>query len=342
MSTSTTGRCSSCRWRCRMRRSARPPGRAICSASLLHFANCLLAYGLYRALLRPAGHGGGAGAALRRPPGLLGGGAVGVRRRRAGRDVLHARDRAPARSPRRAAAGGRGCASAAAAALRAVVQGVRRARRGDGRGLRPGRGARPRLAPAAGACAGATPRSCRRCCSTLALRLRALGGALPGVEAVPPDARRDGAQRGGAAAAVRRRPGSGPFDLNMYHDFDAVHSLAAPRFAAGAPARDRGAPAASPPPRAGIGRRRSASLWAAIAVAPHLLIRWPQLNVFAERYLYLPSIGIFLAVGYGWERVRRAPRRAGAARRRRWRLVGAAGRCSSSSTSAARATGATS
>jgi len=36
--------------------------------------------------------------------------------------------------------------------------------------------------------------------------------------------------------------------------------------------------------------------WAAVAVSPYLLARWPQLNVFAERYLYVPSIGVLAAV----------------------------------------------
>jgi tetratricopeptide (TPR) repeat protein len=35
-------------------------------------------------------------------------------------------------------------------------------------------------------------------------------------------------------------------------------------------------------------------MWAAVMVAPYLIARWPQLNVFAERYLYLPSVGIYL------------------------------------------------
>jgi tetratricopeptide (TPR) repeat protein len=50
------------------------------------------------------------------------------------------------------------------------------------------------------------------------------------------------------------------------------------------------------------------------AAAPHLLVRWPQLNVFAERYLYLPSVGALLVAGYvgalWWERGREVePRR---------------------------------
>jgi protein O-mannosyl-transferase len=79
-----------------------------------------------------------------------------------------------------------------------------------------------------------------------------------------------------------------------------VHSLAAPRVVAGAAM----AVATALLFAATAQRQRPAAfgiLWAAIAVVPHLLIRWPRLNVFAERYLYLPSIGLFLVVGYGWE-----------------------------------------
>jgi hypothetical protein len=85
-----------------------------------------------------------------------------------------------------------------------------------------------------------------------------------------------------------------PIDLNMYHDFDAVGSVREPAFVAGV----------------GISllwlgltlacsrRHRGAAFglaFAAVAVAPYLLARWPQLNVYAERYTYLPSVGLLLA-----------------------------------------------
>lgn len=135
-----------------------------------------------------------------------------------------------------------------------------------------------------------------------ALRFNALGGALPGFDAVP--LTRAGMLLNAVALLPHyARTWLWPFDLNMYHDFDAVHALSAPRVVAGASVAAAAAllfgltVRRHPPAAFGI-------LWAAIAVAPHLLIRWPQLNVFAERYLYLPSIGIFLAAGYGWEHLR--------------------------------------
>jgi len=85
------------------------------------------------------------------------------------------------------------------------------------------------------------------------------------------------------------------FEPNMYHDFAAAQGLTDPRFAYGLAAIVVGAITAlatwrsRPIVRFGL-------LWAAITVGPYLLVRWPQLNVFAERYLYLPSIGIYAAI----------------------------------------------
>jgi protein O-mannosyl-transferase len=127
------------------------------------------------------------------------------------------------------------------------------------------------------------------------LRVRALGGALPGIEGVPLTS---GAMLLNAVALLPdyARTFGWPFDLNMYHDFDAVGAWTDPR-AVGGVALILGGTAWC---AATLRRQRAAAFgvaWAAIAVAPHLLIRWPQLNVFAERYLYLPSVGIFLALG---------------------------------------------
>jgi tetratricopeptide (TPR) repeat protein len=133
------------------------------------------------------------------------------------------------------------------------------------------------------------------------LRLRAIGGALPGIETVPLTR---GALLLNAVALLPEyaRTFCWPFDLNMYHDFDAVSALAEPRVVAGGALAAAGALLCA----GALRRQRAAAfglLWAALAVAPHLLVRWPQLNVFAERYLYLPSVGLFLALGSAWERV---------------------------------------
>ena len=148
----------------------------------------------------------------------------------------------------------------------------------------------------------------------VALRIHALGGILPGIGSVPLTPY-EMLLNAAALLPQYARSFLWPFDPNMYHDFDAVHSLAAPRFVAGvliaiavivaiAVTARRHAPAAF-----GL-------LWAVIAVAPHLLVRWPQLNVFAERYLYLASLGLFLRIGYAWEHVR--PHLAPPARRAAW------------------------
>jgi tetratricopeptide (TPR) repeat protein len=135
-----------------------------------------------------------------------------------------------------------------------------------------------------------------------ALRMHALGGMLPGIGSV---ALSPSEMVLNAPALLPQyvRSFLWPFDPNMYHDFNAVHSLAAPRFVVGA------CIAAAAIALIAVTAQRHAPaafglLWAAIAVAPHLLVRWPQLNVFAERYLYLASVGLFLAIGYGWECVR--------------------------------------
>lgn len=130
----------------------------------------------------------------------------------------------------------------------------------------------------------------------LALRLSALGGALPGIETVP----LTNVEMLLNAVALLPRFASTllwPFDLNMYHDFDAIHAVGGTSFWLGAGILLAGAFTFL----LALRRHRAAAFgiaWALLAAAPHLLIRWPQLNVFAERYLYLPSVGIFLAFGY--------------------------------------------
>jgi protein O-mannosyl-transferase len=145
----------------------------------------------------------------------------------------------------------------------------------------------------------------------LAMRIHALGGFLPGLETVPMS------RLEMIANAVGLLPDYvstffWPFDPNMYHDFDAVKGLADPRLLAGAAVLATGAALAALSVRSH--RVFAFGLaWAFVAAAPHLLVRWPQLNVFAERYLYLPSVGLFLSFGYAVAMLRprlgRLPRR---------------------------------
>jgi len=86
------------------------------------------------------------------------------------------------------------------------------------------------------------------------------------------------------------------FDLSLYHEFAPPTGLDDPRVQTGAmlltasalvflgTVRDR--------PMTAFG-----VLWAAIAAAPYLLVRWPWLDVFSERYAYLPAVGVALACG---------------------------------------------
>jgi tetratricopeptide (TPR) repeat protein len=82
----------------------------------------------------------------------------------------------------------------------------------------------------------------------------------------------------------------------MYHDFDPVRGFADPASIGGiAMIVVAGCVFVA------TLRRKStvafAVAWMAVTTLPYLWIRWPQLNVFAERYLYLPSIGLFLLAG---------------------------------------------
>lgn len=98
------------------------------------------------------------------------------------------------------------------------------------------------------------------------------------------------------------------FDLNVYHDVATATGYDDPRFQTGAllalaafltflgTVRDRTAAAF------GIA-------WAAIAMAPYLLARWPWHEVFAQRYTYLPAVGVMLACG-GLLQLEREPGRA--------------------------------
>jgi tetratricopeptide (TPR) repeat protein len=126
-----------------------------------------------------------------------------------------------------------------------------------------------------------------------ALRLHALGGWVPGLRDVALG-RRDLALNAVALVPEYVRGLLWPTDPNLYHDFDAIHAPT-PAFWWGALAV-----AALATGVAATWRRRPVVafglLWAAVATAPQLVVRWPRLNPFAERYLYLPAIGMFLVV----------------------------------------------
>jgi hypothetical protein len=135
------------------------------------------------------------------------------------------------------------------------------------------------------------------------LRLRALGGALPGFEAVSLTTVELAIN---AVALVPRYVATflWPVDLNMYHDFDAIHSVWHGRFVAGL-----GVLVLSALMIVACWRRHAVVsfgvAWMLVTVSPHLLARWPQLNVFAERYLYMPAVGAFLIAAYALQRVPR-------------------------------------
>jgi tetratricopeptide (TPR) repeat protein len=143
----------------------------------------------------------------------------------------------------------------------------------------------PRCAAAAGALLAAG--------SYLALRRHALGGILPGAEQLELST---WPLLLNAFALLPKYllTYAWPFDLNMYHDFEAVTSVRDPDFLAGA------AIAAVFTGTALACARRLPIVtfgicFAAQAVVLYLFVRWPQLNAFAERYLYLPSAGLLLA-----------------------------------------------
>ena len=181
---------------------------------------------------------------------------------------------------------------------------------------------------------------CRRWRSTSRCASTRWAESSPASSSVPLTPSRDAAQRDGAAARSTRNRFFWPFDPNMYHDFDAVHSLAAPRFAAGAAVA------------AAVGRRarRAARAHRAGGVrscsGPRL--RWRRICSCAGRSsTSLPSVTCTCPRSVSsspsatpGSDAAPAPRASGAPRRRGWRRW-ACWRCSSPSTCAARATGTT-
>jgi len=143
----------------------------------------------------------------------------------------------------------------------------------------------------------------------IVLRNAALGGMLPGVSQLELTATEL------LLNAVALLPHylatfTFPTDLNMYHDFNVVRSPSDPTFVYGC------AIAAAWLLATSVAWRRSPAaafglLFAGLAVAPYLLVRWPQLNAYAERYTYLPSFGIILAGVDVVRRLRPSPLRRG-------------------------------
>jgi len=140
-----------------------------------------------------------------------------------------------------------------------------------------------------------------------AFRLHALGGWVPGLDRVPLT-RTELLLSAVALVPQYVTTFLRPVGLTMYHDFEPSRAVD-PRVWAGLAAIGGWAVAVA------LARRRApvvalGLLWAAVGVAPQLLVRWPELNVFAERYLYLPAAGLFLALAWT---VRRVPPRVVAA-----------------------------
>jgi tetratricopeptide (TPR) repeat protein len=134
------------------------------------------------------------------------------------------------------------------------------------------------------------------------LRMHALGAAVPGFNYVPLTAH-ELVLNAVALLPQYARTFLWPLDLNLHHDFEAVHGIGNWPFAMGT-ALLLGAVLAFacsvrayPPVAFGVA-------WALLAVAPYLLVHVPQGNVFAERYLYDPAFGACVVLGYGWSRLR--------------------------------------
>lgn len=128
------------------------------------------------------------------------------------------------------------------------------------------------------------------------LRLHALGSAVPGLQSVPLTSW-DLVLNAVALLPQYVATFLWPFNLSMYHDFSIVHGLGGRSVQVGCALIIAGAAVvlatvrSHPPVAFGL-------VWALVTASPFLLIRWPQLNVFAERYLYLPAVGFFLVLAY--------------------------------------------
>jgi tetratricopeptide (TPR) repeat protein len=130
------------------------------------------------------------------------------------------------------------------------------------------------------------------------LRVHALGSLVPGLHYVPLT---PGELLLNAIALLPQyaRTFLWPFDLNLYHDFDAIHGAAHWSFGLGVAlllvalivlvATVRSQPALA----FGVA-------WALTTLSPYLFVHVPAGNVFAERYLYDPAFGVCMVLGSGW------------------------------------------
>jgi tetratricopeptide (TPR) repeat protein len=130
-----------------------------------------------------------------------------------------------------------------------------------------------------------------------ALRLRALGEPMPGIEYMPLDAERL-LLNASLLVGDFLRTFLWPLPLNFHHDFDPISSIREPIFWFGA-----GAMATAIAAIVCAWRLRPmiafAVLWTAIATTPYLFVRLPEGNVFAERYVYDPAFGALLLLALG-------------------------------------------
>ena len=130
----------------------------------------------------------------------------------------------------------------------------------------------------------------------LTLRHHALGVVVPATESLGLDAL-DLAINAVASVPNYLASFVWTFDPHAFADFGIVTSIHDPRFMAGLAITVVGSLMVlaswrtRPTVAFGI-------LWAVVGLSPFLLIRWPNLAVFAERFLYLPSVGL-IAAGAG-------------------------------------------
>ncbi len=85
-----------------------------------------------------------------------------------------------------------------------------------------------------------------------------------------------------------------PFALSMYHDFTPVEGAGDPRLWCGIVLAAAVAGTLVLSLAKGNRKAAFACAWLMVTTLPYLLVRWPKLNVYAERYTYLPSMGVFM------------------------------------------------
>ncbi|HUO84339.1 MAG TPA: hypothetical protein VM534_04415 [Thermoanaerobaculia bacterium] len=146
----------------------------------------------------------------------------------------------------------------------------------------------------------------------VAFRIEALGAFLPGREL---NAMPLGGQILNGIAQIPRYflLFLDPRTLNFFHDFEPVAGPADPWSLAGLALTGAALIAAIAAARR-HGLISFAVLLTFVSIAPHLVMRLPGSNLFAERYLYQPAIGLLLILAWMIARLRPVP----AVMRRRW------------------------